>query len=111
MRELKLKVIKENVSGADIYLSTYSLLKAVVDNPPKEGFTVDEMVKRLRLSNGLNEFKDKFEVKEFTDEHLSLKATFKIEDADFAKLKELFNEMKWAVSSTTIIELSKELNK
>lgn len=111
MKELELKVTKENISGTDVYLTTYSLLRSVIDNTPSGGFTVDEMIKRLRLSNGLNEFKDKFDIKEFNDEHLSIKAKFKIEDADFAKLKELFNEMKWGIPSTTIIELSEKLNK
>lgn len=111
MKELELKVTKEVISGQDIYLTTYGLLKSVIDNPPKDGFTVDEMIKRLRLSNGLAEFKDKFDVKEFTDEHLTLKDKFKVEDADFVKLKELFNDMKWGLPSTTIIELSKKLNK
>lgn len=111
MKELNLKVTKENISGQDVYFTTYGLLRTVIDNTPQGGFTVEEMINRLRLSNAVNEFKDKFDVKEFSDEHLKLKAVLKLEDADYTKLKELFKEMKWGVVSTTIVELSKELSK
>jgi hypothetical protein len=39
---------------------------------------------------------------------LEKKATLELEDADFAKLKELFKEMKWGVVSKTIVDLQAE---
>jgi hypothetical protein len=61
----------------------------------------------------VDKHKDLFEITEgkFDDAMLERKATLELEDADFAKLKELFKEMKWGVVSKTIIEIHNEFEK
>jgi hypothetical protein len=113
MKSIELKVAKENIGGRDTFLTTYDLLKSAINNPTQGGFNVDEMIKRLRLLGEVEKHKDLFDIKaeDFKDELLETKATLELEDADFAKLKELFKEMKWGVVSKTIVDLSKELDK
>jgi hypothetical protein len=117
MKSIELKVAKELLPGKnglqDTILTTYDLLKSAINNPSQGGFSVDEMVKRLRLLNKVDEQKGLFDIKpeDFNDSMLERTATLELEDSDFAKLKELFKEMKWGVVSKTIVELSKELDK
>jgi hypothetical protein len=113
MKSIELKVIKENIQGRDTFLTTYDLLKSAINNPSQSGFSVDEMVKRLRLLNKVEDQKGLFDIKpeDFNDSMLDRTATLELEDSDFGKLKDLFKEMKWGVVSKTIVELSKELDK
>lgn len=113
MKSIELVVAKENIGGRDTFLTTYDLLKSAINNPTQGGFNVDEMIKRLRLLGEVEKHKELFDIKpeDFKDELLERKATLELEDADFAKLKELFKEMKWGVVSSTIVELSKQLDK
>ena len=112
MKSIELKVAKENIQGRDTFLTTYDLLKSAINNP-SQGFSVDEMMQRLRLRDKVDAHKGLFEIKpeDFNDSMLDRTATLELEDSDFSKLKELFKEMKWGVVSKTIVELSKELNK
>lgn len=113
MKSIELKVAKENLGGKETFLTTYDLLKGAINNPSQNGFSVDEMMKRLRLLEKIDAHKNLFEIKEqdFNDSFLQRKATLELEDSDFSKLKELFKEMKWGVISKTIVELSNELDK
>jgi hypothetical protein len=113
MKSIELKVCKEPIQGRDTFLTTYDLLKSAINNPSQNGFSVDEMMKRLRLLDKVDEFKGLFDIKpdDFNDSMLERTAQLELEDSDFSKLKELFNEMKWGVVSKTIVELSKELDK
>jgi hypothetical protein len=113
MKSIELVVTKENIGGRETFLATYDLLKSVINNPTQGGFNVDEMIKRLRLLGEVEKHKDLFEInpEDFKDDFLEKKATLELEDADFAKLKELFKEMKWVVVSKTIVDLSNEFDK
>jgi hypothetical protein len=113
MKSIKLKVAKESIQGRDTFLTSYDLLKSAINNPSQSGFSVDEMMKRMRLLEKVDAHKDLFDIKpdQFNDSILEREAELELEDSDFSKLKELFNEMKWGVVSKTIVELSKELNK
>lgn len=113
MKSIELKVTRENLGGKETFLTTYDLLKGAINNPSQNGFSVDEMMKRLRLLEKIDAHKNLFEIKEqdYNDSFLQRKATLELEDSDFVKLKELFKEMKWGVISKTIVELSKELDK
>jgi hypothetical protein len=113
MKSIKLKVAKESIQGRDTFLTSYDLLKSAINNPSQSGFSVDEMMKRMRLLEKVDAHKDLFDIKpdQFNDSMLEREATLELEDSDFSKLKELFKEMKWGVVSKTIIELSKELDK
>ena len=113
MKSIEFKFGKEKVQGRDTFFSTADLLKAAVNNIPREGgMDVKEMATRLRLLKVI-EAQPEFAVeeKDFTEEHLSLKKTVEFEDADFTKLKQLFGEVKWGVVSEFIIKLDEELGK
>ena len=113
MKSIELKVAKESIQGRDTFLTSYDLLKSAINNPSQGGFSVDEMMQRLRLLDKVDAHKGLFDIKpeDFNDSMLDRTATLELEDSDFSKLKELFKEMKWGVVSKTIVELSKELNK
>lgn len=113
MKSIELKVFKENIQGRETFLTTFDLCKSAINAPTQNGLNVDEMMKRLRLLDKVDEHKSLFDVKpeDFKDEMLERKAVLELEDADYNKLKELFNEMKWGVVSKSIIEIHKEFNK
>ena len=113
MKSIEFKFGKEKIQGRETFFSTADLLKAAVNNVPREGgMDVKEMSTRLRLLKVI-EAQPEFAVeeKEFTDSHLSIKKTVDFEDADFTKLKQLFGEVKWSVVSEFIINLDAELGK
>lgn len=113
MKTIELKVAKEFIQGRETFLTTYDLLKSAINNPSQQGFSVDEMMKRLRLLEQVDKHKELFEIKpeDFTDAMLERKSVLELEDSDYAKLKELFKEMKWSVVSKFIVELNKDLDK
>lgn len=113
MKSVNLKIAKEKVSGRDMYFNTYEILKMAVNNPPQGGLGVEEMGKRLRILSKLEEFKADFEIeeKDYSDALLTKTALFELEDADFEKLKVLFDESKWGVISHFIVELHEEIKK
>lgn len=113
MKSIELKVGKENIGGRETFLTTHDLLTSAINNPIQGGFNVDEMMKRLRLLEQVDKHKKLFDIKpeDFNDSMLQRTATLELEDSDYAKLKELFKEMKWNVVSKFIIELSQQLDK
>lgn len=113
MKSIELKVTKEYLGGRETFLTTYDLLKSAINNPTQQGFSVDEMMKRLRLLEQVDKHKELFDIKpeEFNDLMLERKSILELEDNDYLKLKELFKEMKWSVVSKFIVELSKDLDK
>ena len=117
MKSIELRVTKESLPSKngmqDTFLTTYDLLKSAINSPSQQGFSVDEMMKRLRLLEHIDKHKDLFDIKpeDFNDSMLERTATLELEDSDFSKLKELFKEMKWGVVSKFIVEISKELDK
>ena len=117
MKSIELVVAKELLPSKngmqDTFLTSYDLLKSVINNPTQGGFNVDEMIKRLRLLGEVEKHKELFEInpEDFKDDFIDRKATLELEDADFEKLKELFKEMKWGVVSKTIVDLSNQLDK
>lgn len=113
MKALELKFGKEKIQGRETFFSTADLLKAAINNVPREGgMDVKEMSTRLRLLKIIDAHKEfNIEEKDFTDSHLAIRKTVEFEDADFAKLKDLFNAVKWSVVSEFIIELGETLEK
>lgn len=111
MKTLKLKVGKEEHVGRPTFITTYDLLRTAINNPEQGGFDVEEMMKRLRLLEKVDQFKDKFTIKdgEFTDEKLLLEDTLELEDSDYEKLKELVKKMKWGIVSKFIVDLHQDL--
>jgi hypothetical protein len=111
MKSIDLKVGKEEINGRQTVLTTYDLLRISVNNGEQGGFNVDEMMKRLRILEALDKHKDMFSLKEGAEEsYLNNSETLHLEDSDFQKLKELFNQTKWSVVSKFIVDLHKEIN-
>jgi hypothetical protein len=111
MKSLELKFGKEKIQGRETFFSTVDLLKAAITNVVKEGgLDVKEMSTRLRLLKIMDaNLEFLVDEKDFNDSYLSKKKTIDIEDADFQKLKELFEAVKWNVISEFIIELHNTL--
>lgn len=112
MRKLTLKIEKETINGKQTFFTTVGILKMAINSIPHGGsINIQEMGKRLRLMNILSNY-DEFDVEEdkFQEYMTQLTKTIDLEDADFHKLKELFNETKWTIVSKFIFELGVELN-
>lgn len=112
MKSIKLKAIEENLGNGKIIVTTYDLLRSAVNNNPEQGgFSVDEMVKRLRILEKIDEHKETFSYTgDMPDGFLNRESSLDLEDSDFEKLKELFLRMRWGILSKSIVELSKEIN-
>jgi hypothetical protein len=110
MKTIKLKIKKEKVANREMFFSFYELLKIAINNTPQQGYSVEEMQKRLRILKELETYKEQFDIEEgkFNDSMLDREAELKLEDSDFDKLKELVKECKWGVLAQSIIELSEE---
>lgn len=110
MKSIKLKAAEDQIGGAKIIFTTYELLRTAVNNTPEQGgFSVDEMMKRLRILDKLDEYKDAFTGND-KDKILESEAVLELEDSDFEKLKTLFAQVKWGVISKFIVDLSQEIN-
>lgn len=110
MKSIELKIAKESQEGQqDQYVSTYAILRAVVNNPSEGGINVEEMLVRLKLLDKLDKFKDIFEVTGSPDELLEKTATLELEDSEFNKLRDLYKNMKFLVVSKFLVEISEQL--
>jgi hypothetical protein len=111
MKSIELKIVKESPEGQDQYVSTYAILRAVINNPSEGGINVEEMLVRVKLLDKLDKFKDIFETTASPEELLQKTAILELEDSEFAKLKELYKNMKFLVVSKFLIEIGEQLNK
>ena len=87
--------------------TTYELLRICInEQKPDGGFTVDEMMKRVRLLNKLEEHQSMFKVEEgkFDDSYLEKSDVLELEDADYDLLRSLVLSSKWQVVSRSIVE-------
>jgi hypothetical protein len=113
MKTITLKFGKENINGRETFFSTMDLLKmAILNVPSQSGLGIDEIYKRLRLLDILNKHSE-FDIfdNNLDNTHLLMKKDIEIEDSDFNKLKELYNEVKWMVVSKFIVDLYEDLKK
>ena len=107
MKSIILKISKEEIQGKKTIFTTYDILKICANKAVEGGFSVDEMKARIRLLNELDKHQGLFK-KEFPENDeaaLQVTAELELEDADYAKLKELAKSTKWGIVSKTIIEL------
>ena len=81
-------------SGTDEPVTYFALFKVALEARPAQGFTTQEMRRRIRVLNALDENREKFD----------------LEDADFAVLKECFKDMTWGLVSKDIVEAEDYLN-
>ena len=71
--------------------TTYAdMCKTAINNVPREGFTVDEMRKRLRIMDAIEAAKDQ--------------DLITVEDADIAVLKHCVAEIRWIRLDKAIVE-------
>jgi hypothetical protein len=109
MKSIELKIVKETQEGQDQYVSTYAILRAVINNPTEGGINVEEMLVRLRLLDKLDKFKELFEATAPVEELLQKTATLELEDSEFNKLRDLYKNMKFLVVSKFLVEISEQL--
>lgn len=109
MKSIELKIVKETQEGQDQYVSTYAILRAVINNPPEGGINVEEMLVRLKLLDKLDKFKETFESTAPPEELLQKTATLELEDSEFNKLRDLYKSMKFLVVSKFLVEISEQL--
>ena len=109
MKSIELKIAKEVQEGQDQYVSTYAILRAVINNPSEGGINVEEMLVRLRLLDKLDKFKETFEATAAPEELLQKTATLELEDSEFNKLRDLYKNMKFLVVSKFLVEISEQL--
>ncbi len=82
-----MKVIKNKEILIKDQKSTYGdLLKACVNAPDQNGFTIEDIEKRLRILKGIVE------------------KEIKLEDADYNMAMETINKMRWGAVDQSIID-------
>ena len=111
MKSIELKIAKETQDGQDQYVSTYAILRAVINNASESGINVEEMLVRLKLLDKLDKFKDIFELTAPPEDLLQRTATLELEDNEFNKLRDLYKNMKFIIVSKFLVEISEQLNK
>ena len=93
-----MKTIENKVTtmkgGADNFIKYSDLLKTTANQPVKDGFSVDEMDKRLRITRILEKAGE----------------TIKLEDSDFNVAKWLVNTQKWGIIHEDISNFVKYIN-
>ncbi len=83
-------IIENKVAALPTETNYAQLIKACVNVPPKEGFTVDEMRKRIRLIDAT--------------ENIGDNKSFEVEDADIEVLKPCVKAMRWIILHKDLIE-------
>lgn len=106
MKTIELKTTTEKVftpaGEQEMQLSTFDLLKASINETPQAGFTVDEMMYRLKVRQLLEETNAKLQT-------ATVPVSLQLEDADYSRLKELVKAMKWAFASQFIVDFVNSL--
>jgi hypothetical protein len=89
-KTLQLKKGTANLNGQEKNISTAQLVRAVLDHPPKEGFTFEDLKKRQRIDAALDAAGEG--------------DTLHLEDADFQTLKEAALAMRWIWRADFILD-------
>lgn len=110
MKPLTLTASKETVHNGvtetAVTLTTVDLLKAIINQQPAGGYTIEEMMFRLKMRQLIEPYVQQFSHADVTAIH---PVTLNLEDADYAKLKELALGMKWAFPAQFIIDFVSSL--
>jgi hypothetical protein len=108
MKTIELKVAKEMHGGNYVLLTSYDLIKSAINNAPQGGYTPEEMRTRLNLLDKLDEHRSEFALlpapEKADDLFLKKSVTLELEDAEFSKLQNLMQEMKWGIVSRFIMD-------
>ena len=102
MKSIKLKKEKEKIllngQTQEADFATIDLIRAALTSPSKDGYSVSDISKRLKILNVLDLVKD--------DEKELL-----LEDADHQILSHLVGNMRWGVISKFIKDFAEDLSK
>lgn len=102
MKTLILTSAKEKVNNGatetEVTITTADLLKAIINHQPAGGYTIEEMMYRLKMRQLIEPYLQQVNDNSIKPVELSL------EDADYTKLKELALAMKWAFPAQFIID-------
>jgi hypothetical protein len=117
MKTITLTAVKETtVDGKEIILTSYDLLKSIINNVPQGGFTPEAMQQRLKLLSVIDKERNSFvipkgtKIEDVPAVFFEQKKSIKLEDADYEVLKDLAKEMKWGILSSFIYDTVKQFN-
>jgi hypothetical protein len=100
MKTIQLKKGTEKIiiggNEQEITIDTKDLIRHSLNNVPKDGFDVSDMMARLRIMNEL--------------EKVNGSEMLELEDADFTKLASCVREMRWTVLSRGIVDFINSFN-
>jgi hypothetical protein len=94
---IPIKVHEKMKADKDRNLSTLDLIKSVLEQRPPDGFTVDEMRKRIKILDKIEASGEGSTVIEFDDQ-------------EFALISQLTKTFKWGLLDKFIIEFADSLN-
>jgi hypothetical protein len=102
MKYIQLKSGKEKVdlgpqNDIDLEYNTLNYIKAVINNRPADGFTVEEMRRRFRVIGAVEKLKEGA-------------TKLELEDQDFETIKTCVNQFKWGVMAKSIMEFVDQIN-
>lgn len=107
MKVIELSYEKETVqlNGKDVEfdLSSYELLKTVINSPVQGGYSASDMLSRVRLLDAVTE-------SEKTIDGETRPTTIVLEDADYDYLTKLVKEAKWSIVSKVIVNFIKQFD-
>ncbi len=99
VEEVVIITIKEATQPAKIEIATTDLLKIAINSPVQGGYSVSEMLQRIKLLDTV----EKAEKENATE--------VQFEDADYQTLGALVKSTKWGIISRTIVEFVQEFDK
>lgn len=110
MKTIELKVTKEKANEQDYIISTVQIMRDIINSKPEKGYTIEEMMQRLKVLEIVDKHKKEFSVngaqkiEDVPHEFFDKKITIDIEDADYEALKEWVKNMRWGIVSKFIID-------
>lgn len=94
---IPIKVHETLKANKDRHLSTLDLIRSVLEQRPQDGFSVDEMRKRIKILDKLEDSGEGSSVIEFDDQ-------------EFALISQLAKSFKWGMLDKFIVEFADSLN-
>lgn len=108
MKIIDLKTSKENVivnnKTIEIDITTVELLKTTINSPVQGGYSVSEMMTRIKLL-------DKVQEVEKSIKDGNIPTTIAFEDSEFTHLGKLVKDSKWVILSKFIVDFTQSFDK
>ena len=93
-----------NGKTQEIEIGTLELLDTAINSPAKGGYSVSDMLTRIKLLDIVREVRK-------SQEDGNLPTTISFEDADYKILAQLVKETKWSILSRVILEFCQSFEK